>query len=382
MSPLPQGEIQDDSDQLSGVCDHFLGWPTRNKGLRYELKRLLSIFDHVPISVATDRSQSGRSLVSTQVSKRPDLIVVDFPHASVLIPDFLSVPSVLFTHNIETEIFRRHALVNRGLVRNILWRDQARKMERFERQTLRRFDAVVAVSERDARHFKMEYGVPRVDVIPTGVDLDYFTHRVPRLETQGSPTIVFTGSMDWLANVDGISFFMDDVWPMIQANCPSARMVVVGRNPPSKLVRAARDRGLPWHFTGLVDDVRPFVHESDIFIIPLRVGGGTRIKAYEAMAMGCPVVSTEIGMEGLPVLAGRDFLQSDTPEEFAKSVIHLIDSPARRCELARNARTFVEENFSTVRVARVFERICINTLARVRRTVAIADAEAKMEPRT
>src|SRR4029079_12593751 len=135
-----------------------------------------------------------------------------------------------------------------------------------------------------------QYGVRDVSVIPTGVDLDYFTWQAPRASADADGgTVVFTGSMDWMANGDGIEYFMDEVWPIVARARPRARCVIVGRSPPAPLVERARTRGLDWHFTGFVDDVRPYVREAQVYVIPLRIGGGTRIKVYEAMALGCPV---------------------------------------------------------------------------------------------
>ena len=110
--------------------------------------------------------------------------------------------------------------------------------------------------------------------------------------TRTGGTLVFTGSMDWRPNIDGLEWLMDEAWARIVAASPNTTLVVVGRDPPRRLVAEAARRGLAWTFTGLVDDVRPFVHAADVCVIPLRTGGGTRLKVYEAMALGCPVVST------------------------------------------------------------------------------------------
>jgi glycosyltransferase involved in cell wall biosynthesis len=155
---------------------------------------------------------------------------------------------------------------------------------------------------------------------------------------------------------------MDACWPHIAAAAPDARMTVVGRKPDQALVRAAADRNLPWTFTGYVDDVRPYVRNSAAYVIPLRVGGGTRIKAYEAMALGCPVVSTSVGMEGLQVEPERDYLRADEPEAFAAAAVRLLRERNLRAQLAQNARCLVEEQFSADNVARVFENICVRTL--------------------
>ena len=243
----------------------------------------------------------------------------------------------------------------------------AAKMARYERALLRRFDAVVAVAERDREHFRRAYGADNVSVIPTGVDLDYFSYSAtPTLEPADPATVVFTGSMDWMANIDGIEYFMDQVWPRVAHVRPNARFVVVGRQPPAALVERATARGLNWEFTGFVDDVRPYVRRAHVYVIPLRVGGGTRIKVYEAMALGCPVVSTHIGVEGLPVEDARHFLAADRPADMAASILSLLERDDERRRLSDAARKFVEQSVSTASAAKVFEQICQHALRRAR----------------
>jgi glycosyltransferase involved in cell wall biosynthesis len=173
--------------------------------------------------------------------------------------------------------------------------------------------------------------------------------------------IAFTGSMDWLANIDAVDWFLEQVWDRVVREVPGARFKVIGRKPPAFLTAKARARGLPWDFTGFVDDVRPHVRGCSAYVIPLRVGGGTRLKAFEAMAMGCPVVSTSIGVAGLPLEPGRHDLRADTAEALAAALVRLLrEADLRQC-IAREARRHVEESFSYLRVARAFEEICRRT---------------------
>ena len=182
-------------------------------------------------------------------------------------------------------------------------------MRRFEGDTLGRFDCVIAVSERDAEALGRAYALPPVVQVDTGVDLDF--HRLappaaPPPDVGG--TIVFCGAMDWRANIDGIGFLMDEVWPIVLRARPAAQAVIVGRNPPKALIEAASSRGLAWRFTGYVDDVRPYVASADVYVIPLRIGSGTRIKAFEAMATGRPVSPPWLGSRGWRSYRRRIFL--------------------------------------------------------------------------
>jgi glycosyltransferase involved in cell wall biosynthesis len=229
-------------------------------------------------------------------------------------------------------------------------------MERFERETVARFDRVIAVSERDANHLREGCGARDVHVVPVGVDLGHFAFEPPGAE----PLVVFTGSLDWPPNRDGIAWLLREVWPAVEAAVPGASLKVVGRYPPARLVRAAK--GARVEFTGFVDDVRPHIRGAAASVIPLLVGGGVRIKAYEAMAQGCPVVSTAIGMEGLPVEAGRHFLLADRPADFAAALVRLLRDRALGQRLAAEARRFVEAGRSAARAAAEFERVCLGAL--------------------
>lgn len=367
--PAPAGALDRDREALAGLADRCLTWPEPVRGPLFALTRMRHLASPLPVAVATDRSAAGSKVVAGALADGVELVVADFPHAAVLLPERWTQPSAIFTHNVEAEIFRRHAEVASNTLRRLLWRDQTAKMERFERATLARFDTVIAVSERDARHFASAYGVAQTRSIPTGVDLDYFAFQ-PQTETEAQDreaTLVFTGAMDWLANIDGIEFLMNEIWPQIAAAEPAAKVLVVGRNPPERLVEAARRRALPWTFTGFVDDIRPYVHASDAYLIPLRIGSGTRIKAYEAMAMGCPVVSTTIGVEGLPLDPDHHYLRADSPGAFASAVVRLLADRALRRQLARAARDYVQSHFGWKGVATAFEGICASVQQRATR---------------
>jgi len=351
-APQPAG--RHDEAELAGVCDRFLPWPEPRIS---QARRLAAAVDSLPIGVATDRSAAGRAVVAAALAERPDVLVADFPHSAVLLPERLDLPSVMFTHNVEAEIFDRHAEHATGIWRPV-WRDQARKMRRFERDTLRRFTRVIAVSARDAAALREQFGLPRVDAIDTGVDLDFLDYTPPAPAPEGGGLVAFTGTMSARANIDGVQFLLDEVWPRVLRARPRAEAVIVGRDPPEALARAARERGYAWRFTGFVDDVRPAVREAHLCVIPLRVGSGTRIKAFESMALGRPVVSTTVGVEGLAVEPGRHLLVADDAEAFAAAVLRLLDEPALAAQLAAAARARLEERFAWSQVAAQFEAIC------------------------
>jgi glycosyltransferase involved in cell wall biosynthesis len=370
-APAPADGAQGFSAELDEVCDRFVHWPAPAGGLVFAARRAGHLLSRLPVSVASDRSPEARAVVARELARGPDVAVFDFAHSTVLAAAQMGVPSVMFTHNVESEIFARHARVARHWLMRRVWAAQHAKMERFERAALARFDRIVAVSERDAAYFRDRWQLKGVAVIPTGVDLEFFRYQAPPSTLQ----VVFTGSMDWAANIDGIEFMLDAVWPLVTARVPQATFTVVGRNPPASLIAKARERGVHWEFTGFVADVRPWVYAASVYVIPLRVGGGTRIKAFEAMAMGCPVVSTAIGVEGLPVEGGRHYRRADTATAFADAVVALLENAEERLRLSTAARRHVEENFSYRRAAECFAAICRDAMRARRGDSAIARTE-------
>jgi glycosyltransferase involved in cell wall biosynthesis len=310
--------------------------------------------------VLLDVNQEARNLIAGKLESQPDVVVFDFLHSAVLAPDQLKCPSVLFTHNVESEIFRRHRDTVANPIKRAFWASQLAKMEAFEARSLRRFRRVVAVSQRDAQAFAERFEVSDAVVVSTGVDLDYFG----QVDPMRSRDVVFCGSMDWLANQDAMRYFLDEIWPLVVARVPDARMTVVGRAPPDSLLMEVSKRSQSWRFTGFVDDVRPFMQGAAVSVVPLRIGGGTRLKVYESMAMGIPVVSTTVGVEGLPVKSGVNCQIADAPAEFADSVVGLLTNGPQRQQMSRMARDYVEMYCGYQHAARQFEQACLDALTK------------------
>jgi glycosyltransferase involved in cell wall biosynthesis len=168
--------------------------------------------------------------------------------------------------------------------------------------------------------------------------------------------------MDWYPNEDAVLYFINAILPYIQREVPAVRLTVVGRNPTCR-VRTAAEK-VDVKVTGTVPDVRPYVSEAAVYVVPLRIGGGTRLKIFEALAMGKAVVSTTVGAEGLPLVAGEHFVQADDPIDFARNVIWLLGDPDRRKALGAAGRRLVEERYSWSQVAREFETLCEKEIGR------------------
>jgi polysaccharide biosynthesis protein PslH len=259
-----------------------------------------------------------------------DVTVCDFLDAAINFPDDLSIPSVLFQHNVESEIWRRHASTAGNPVKKMMYRTEFKKMLRYEQAEVRKFQHVIAVSENDRSLMTQWVEADRVTVVPTGVDLAQY-HPAPASPDRGAaaPLITFVGAMDWEPNVDGVEYFCGEIWPSIKLEMPSARFRIVGRNPDRRVQKWASE-SMSIEVTGRVPSVVEHLHESSVVIVPLRIGGGTRLKIYEAMATAKAVVSTTIGAEGLDVHQGRDIILADDARAFSQAIVMLLRDPEMR----------------------------------------------------
>jgi sugar transferase (PEP-CTERM/EpsH1 system associated) len=323
----------------------------------------MHVFDPLPYAVGKYRSAAFRGRLKQLLGERAfDLIVCDFLFPAVNLPRALPCAAVIFTHNVESEIWRRHAETKTGRLSRWLYGVQYRRMLRYEERALRRFAGVLAVSDADRETFARIYPNTMrtpVRVVPTGVDTEYFT---ASLSAPDARELVFTGSMDWLPNEDAMVFFCRDVLPLVHAEEPGVTLSIVGRAPTPTVTRLTGQPGV--RVTGRVDDVRPYMRDAAVYIVPLRIGGGTRLKIFEAMAMGRAVVSTPIGAEGLPVAGGEHLMLADRPETFARAIVTLLRDVNRRRVLETAARTLVVERYDWSAVARELDRAFMSVAGR------------------
>jgi sugar transferase (PEP-CTERM/EpsH1 system associated) len=336
--------------------------PKRSAGFYAEL--VANLASPLPYAVAKYRSAAMRRAVEERVARGDvDVVVCDFLFPAIDVPSGLPVPTVLFQHNVEAMIWERHAANARNPLARAYMGEQWRRMKAYERAECNRFDHVVAVSEVDRETFARDYGVEQVSAVPTGVDTDFFrpTGRVERRPHE----LVFTGSMDWLPNEDAILHFADAVLPLVRKRVPDATLTVVGRSPTPR-VKALSQRDPAVEVTGSVPDVRPYLERAAAFVVPIRIGGGTRLKIFEAMSMGKPVVSTAVGAEGLPVVHGETALIADEPQAMADAVVSLLTDPESAATLGRRADEWVRAEFGWGRVAAIFAETCA-AVARARK---------------
>ena len=280
-----------------------------------------------------------------------DAIVCDFLVPASLMHWKTPPPTILFTHNVEAQVWERHYKITYNpLMKTACWLE-SRALAAAERRYVEQADHVVAVSENDRAFFLRYIESSRISVIPTGVDTEYFQ---PFPEPEQPDTMAFTGTMDWMPNEDGVVYFADKILPLIRSEISDAAFWVVGRRPPRRVQALASSHVV---VTGSVDDIRPYLGKAAVCVVPLRSGSGTRIKIFEAMAMGKAVVSTTMGAEGLPVRHGENIVLADAPSDFARHVVQLMRDPQRRAQLGRAARRLVEENYGWPSVAARFDQI-------------------------
>jgi polysaccharide biosynthesis protein PslH len=341
--------------ELNSICERVVCVPLQlraPKSAAELLQYLRGMFSPDPYAIRKYcQPRVARELRQLVESGSYDVIVCDFLVAAGVIPWDAPCPKVLFTHNVEATIWKRHYEVARNPLWKLLsWREW-RAMEHAENQYLKEADLVLAVSQADSDVFTELVPPEKLVVISTGVDIDYFA---PQKSVEQSDTLVFTGSMDWLPNEDGIFYFVREILPRISQQVPGVKLTVVGRKPSRRLESLAGEYSNQVQLTGWVDDVRPYLAKSAVSIVPLRVGSGTRLKIFEAMSMNKAVVSTTIGAEGLPVTHGNEIFLADTPEDFAEFSVRLLRDPALRRQIGNAARGLVETKYSWASVATEF----------------------------
>jgi polysaccharide biosynthesis protein PslH len=272
-----------------------------------------------------------------------DVIQVESIHLMNYLPALRSARNhplvVCDWHNIESDLMRQYAERERNPARRTYARRTARLMSGAEGRALKEFDAHIAVSKPDAQRLQALDSNAKVFVIDNGVDAAHYADG----QDAGKNRIVFVGSMDYHANIEAATNFGRAVWPMIHEKRPDLRFTIVGRNPPAEVTGLSSINGI--EVTGSVADVRPYYREAWAAVVPLNLGGGSRLKILEAMAAGVPVVSTKLGAEGLEVTDGQNILLSDSQMELAHGVFKVIDSVDLRAQIITGGQTLVRARY-------------------------------------
>lgn len=295
-----------------------------------------SLHTGAPLNVTRFTSSRIRRVLSRALAaNRYDVLLCDFLTPTLCVPTGVKIPTVLFEHNVESLLWARRTATMPPGPRRWLYQWETTATRRWEQAMLERYDMTLAVSDADRDALQHLAPGARVEVVETGVDAAALAPS-DNARVRRSNLVLFVGSMDWQPNEDGVLWFLDTVWPQVRAAVPDAVFRMVGRRPtPAVLSRRAAGTEV----TGDVESVVPHLHEATLSVVPLRAGGGTRLKIYESMAGGLPVVSTTIGAEGLAVTPGRDIVIADTAETLAAEIIDLLRSPDRCASLSAEGLT-------------------------------------------
>ena len=286
----------------------------------------------------------------------PTVVLCDFLEMAENVDWSLPCPKVLFQHNVESMIWERYYETEENPLKKAYFNYERKRMSQYEADICNRFDMVFTVSEEDKTMLRDEYGVNRpMEVLETGVDTNFFS----RTETEPKEgRLVFLGSMDWMPNIDGMKWFTKEVYPRIKRQYPGVSLDIVGRRPGDEIQRLSQaDPTI--RVLADVPDVRPHIADGELFIVPLRIGGGSRIKIYEAMAMDRPVVSTTIGAEGLPLTPDEHIAIGDAPEEFAAQTVRLLKDKETQKRISRCGYDLVTENYQWKNVAMKLRDHCL-----------------------
>jgi glycosyltransferase involved in cell wall biosynthesis len=346
--------------QDHGIATLLVDHPLPPKrGLCFYGRLAANLLSLVPYAVAVHESLPMRQALRAHAAeRRVDLWQFEWtPY--VAMTRGLPGARVLTAHNVDTLVWQRYHETEEHPLKRWYIKQQWRKFQSYERRFFAEATRVVAVSAEDAALVREQLGVDRVEVVENGVDQAYFAEVTGERDPQ---RILFLGSLDWRANLDALEIMLDRIFPQVLAQVPAARLCVVGRNPPAALVRRLESMdGVKLYAD--VPDVRPHLGGCGVLAVPLRMGGGSRLKILEALAAGLPVVSTRIGAEGLHLRPGRDLVVVEGMEEMAAALVEAIRSPRPIRAMAENGRLLVRECYDWDVLARKLEKVweqCVN----------------------
>lgn len=357
-----------DPGPLSNLCRRVLVTPldTASRPLR----SLLSLGNTLPRSVRYFQTDRSLRVVQSQIAAGYDLLVAD----EIVVAPYVtgartsSVPRLINRQKIDylhyAEMAESRAV---GREKALDW-IEARRLRTFEYAEMPRFQSVVVCSGDDAREARLQVaGAPiPIEIIVNGADTDYFQ---PFRTPDAHPTVLLLGTMHYYPNIDAVLHYVQTMHDALRAAIPDLRVLIVGHRPPPEVEALGNLPGIT--VTGSVPDIRPHLARSWVQLVPLRLGGGTRLKIVESMAAGLPVVSTSVGAQGLAVKDGVEMMLADDPADFVRKTVELLAESDLRETMARTARRFVEENYSWRSLGARFANLCAETVDRARLPVAL-----------
>jgi polysaccharide biosynthesis protein PslH len=341
--------------ELEKLCKKIIRLPWRGRiiGARFVAGAAGKLFSPLPYSVEKYCGEESEQPLRELARQHWDIIQCENIGFRRYLAFPTSAPRLLNTQNVEARIWQQRAGLAANPILKTYLSSQARKMADYEKGLLPRYDGLIAVSETDAAAFKAAYQAKQIGVVPNGVDTVYFS---PRRETPEENLVVFSGAMDYAPNSDGAKYFLQEIWPKVISSHPQARFCIVGRRPEPALLALAKKYPRV-EVTGTVEDVRPYLARAAVVVVPLRMGGGSRLKILEALAMGKAIVSTSLGAEGLALAAGQQLLLAEGAEAFAEAISPLLENPAKTEAFGRSGRALVEQTYAWPVCARKLEAV-------------------------
>jgi polysaccharide biosynthesis protein PslH len=323
------------------------------EGWRLYLRLFLNLFSVFPFPVTKHYSHAFQRQFDELLNEDSwDLIQCEWTPYARFITHTPKTPVLMATHNVESQIWARRAKHAGNPFAKVFFRSQEWKMRRFEKRALLRASAATVVTSLELSTLR-SWGVTNINLVPNGVDLE---SRSATPEAEDEDELLFLASLDWYPNLDALGYFVKNILPAVRARRPSVHLRIVGRKPAKSVME--QYSCLPGiDFVGEVNEVRSHLDRATVIIVPLRIGGGSRIKILEALAAGKAVISTTIGAEGLDVISGEHLLIANSPAEFAGGVEELLASTQLRRRLGNNGRKLVTDRYGWDQIANRLESV-------------------------
>lgn len=337
-------DLQHPQTELAGLCDDWQLVPSPSGGMAggEYLRRILGIFSSEPYGARRVRSAPMRDAIQAALSKQKfDFVICPDIYMLASLPENLDIPVLMNKDDLTFVIVKQFADSDPNPLKRLYAEIEYKKIFKLETEACANSAAVLVCSKADEDGLLRHCPTARTFVVPNVIDVD----RYQSSAGDDKRTVIFVGAMDWLPNKDGVTYFAEQILPLLRRRVPNARFLVAGRNPSEEF--KAKFAGIPeMEFTGTLPDMRTAIASAAVCVVPLRIGSGTRLKILEAAAMGKAIVSTTLGAEGLEFQDGVEIALADDPERFAAAVADLLNDQNRRSAMGAAARRVVEERYS------------------------------------